>query len=131
MLTQSRWYVRISSRVCAGKATSASILMILPSKGREKRKVYMLTPGMTNYRKVVKNNLGSIGSFQKTSTPPPQRKLGVTPPHIPYECPNTLTVIRNKFFFPPFPDGRIFILGGRVDLFWNNPIPKLQMLSLT
>ena len=39
----------------------------------------------------------------------------------PFGCPNTFTIIRNNFFFPPPPDGRNFLCGGRMDLFWNNP----------
>jgi hypothetical protein len=62
-----------------------------------------------------KNN----GSFQKTSIPPPRRKLEVNPP-TPFGCPNTLTIIRNNFFSPP--DGRNFLCGGSVDLFWNDAI---------
>jgi hypothetical protein len=34
---------------------------------------------------------------------------------------NTLTIIRNIFFSPPPPDGRNFLRGGSVDLFWNDP----------
>ena len=60
----------------------------------------------------------SIGSFQKTSIPPPRRKLEVNPP-TPFGCPNTFTIIRNNFVSPP--DGRNFLRGGSVDLFWNNP----------
>jgi hypothetical protein len=40
-----------------------------------------------------------ICSFQKTSIPPPQRKLEVNPP-TPFGCPNTFTIIRNNFFSP-------------------------------
>jgi hypothetical protein len=61
------------------------------------------------------------GSFQKTSIPPPQRKLEVNPP-TPFGCPNTFTIIRNNFVSPPPLDGRNFLLGESVNLFWNNPI---------
>ena len=40
------------------------------------------------------------GSFQKTSIPPPRRKLYVNPP-TPFGCPNTFTIIRN--IFSPLP----------------------------
>jgi hypothetical protein len=63
-----------------------------------------------------------IGLFQKTSIPPPRRKLEVNPP-TPFGCPNTFTIIRNNFFSPPPPDGRNFLRGGSVDLFWNDPFP--------
>jgi hypothetical protein len=36
--------------------------------------------------------------------------------------PNTLTVIRNNFFSSFPPDGRNFLCGGSVDLFWNDPM---------
>jgi hypothetical protein len=40
------------------------------------------------------------------------RKLEVNPP-TPFRCPHTLTIIiRNKFFSPPFLDGRNFLSGG-------------------
>ena len=42
------------------------------------------------------------GSFQKTSIPPPWRKLEVNPPTL-FKYPTTLTIIRNKFFSPPPP----------------------------
>ena len=64
------------------------------------------------------------GSFQKTSIPPPQRKLEVNPP-TPFGCHNTLTIIRNNSVFPPPPDGRNFLCVVSVDLFWNDPIFKL------
>ena len=51
----------------------------------------------------------------------PRRKLEVNPP-TPFGCPNTFTIIRNNFFFPPPQDGRNFLRGGSVDLFWNDPI---------
>jgi hypothetical protein len=38
-------------------------------------------------------------------------------PLPPFECPNTLAIIRNKFFSPP--EGRNFLLGGRVDPIWD------------
>ena len=52
-----------------------------------------------------------IGSFQKTTIPPPQRKLDVNPP-TPFGCPNTL--------FSPLPlwmaeissGGEVWILSG-------------------
>jgi hypothetical protein len=65
-------------------------------------------------------NVHYIGSFQKTSIPPPQRKLEVNPP-TPFGCPNTFTIIRNNFVSPPPPDGRNFLCGGSVYLFWNDP----------
>ena len=61
------------------------------------------------------------GSFQKTSIPPPRRKLEVNPP-TPFRRPNTFTIIRNNFVSPPPPDSRNFLRGGSVDLFWNDPI---------
>jgi hypothetical protein len=71
-----------------------------------------------------------ICSFQKTSIPPPQRKLEVNPP-TPFGCPNTFTIIRNNFVlkFPPPPDGRNFLRGGSVDLFWNDPFDFLVQKS--
>ena len=33
----------------------------------------------------------------------------------------TFTIIRNNFFSPPPPDGRNFLRGGSMDLFWNDP----------
>ena len=57
-----------------------------------------------------------IRSFQKTSIPPPRRKLEVNPP-TPFGCPNTFTIITNNFFSPLPPDGRNFLRGGSVDLF--------------
>ena len=39
-------------------------------------------------------------------------------------CPNTFTILRNHFFSPP--DGRNFLCGGSVDLFWNDfSLPSL------
>jgi hypothetical protein len=60
------------------------------------------------------------GSFQKTSIPPPRRKLEVNPPTA-FGCPNTFIIIRNNFVSPPPPDGRNFLRGESVDLFWNDP----------
>jgi hypothetical protein len=40
----------------------------------------------------------------------------------PFGCPNTFTIIRHNFFSPPPPDGRNFLCGGSMDLFWNDPI---------
>ena len=71
----------------------------------------------------------SNGSFQKTSIPPPRRKLEVNPP-TPFGCPNTFTIIRNNFFSPPLPDGRNFFRGGSMDLFWNDPMPDIILLCL-
>ena len=65
-----------------------------------------------------------IGSFQKTSIPPPQRKLQVNPP-TPFGCPNTFTIIRNNFFSPPPPDGR-FPPGGECGSFLERPIILLN-----
>jgi hypothetical protein len=59
--------------------------------------------------------------LQKTSIPPPRRKLEVNPP-TPFGCPNTFTIIRNNFVSPPPPDSRNFLRGGSVDLFWNQPM---------
>jgi hypothetical protein len=42
-------------------------------------------------------------------------------PPTPFGCPNTFTIIRNNFFSPPPPDGRNFLRGGSMDLFWNDP----------
>jgi hypothetical protein len=42
----------------------------------------------------------------------------VNPP-TPFGCPNTFTIIRNS---PPPPDGRNFLCGGSMDLFWNDPM---------
>jgi hypothetical protein len=50
-----------------------------------------------------------IGSFQKTSIPPPQRKYEVNP--------------------PPSLDGRNFLHGGSLDLFWNDPFCGLVVNS--
>jgi hypothetical protein len=61
--------------------------------------------------------------IQNASILPPRRKLEGNPP-TPFRCPNTLTIIRNKFFFPPPLDDRNFLLGGRVNLFWNDPFKK-------
>ena len=52
-----------------------------------------------------------IGSFQKTSIPPPQGKLEVNPP-TPFGCPNTLTIIRNNFFPVPLRTAEISSVGG-------------------
>jgi hypothetical protein len=38
----------------------------------------------------------------------------------PLGCPNTFTIIRNNFFSPL--DGRNFLRGGSMDLFWKDPI---------
>ena len=46
------------------------------------------------------------------------RKLTPLPP---FGCPNTFAIIRNNFVFPPPPDGRNFLCGGSMDLFWNDP----------
>jgi hypothetical protein len=70
-----------------------------------------------------KNN----GSFQKTSIPPPQRKLEVNPP-TPFGCPNTFTIIRNNFISPS--DGRNFLCWRSVDFFWNDPIKMHIMKTL-
>jgi hypothetical protein len=72
-----------------------------------------------------------IGSFHKTSIPPPQRKLEVNPP-TPFGCPNTFTIIRNNFFSPPPPDGRnfLFLSGWSVDLFWNDPIIVYKIVTI-
>jgi hypothetical protein len=45
-------------------------------------------------------------------------------PHLPtpFGCPNTITIIRNNLLSPPPPDGRNFLCGGSVDLFWNDPL---------
>jgi hypothetical protein len=48
-------------------------------------------------------------------------------PLTPFGCPNTFTIIRNNFFSPPSPDAGNFLCGGSVDLFWNDPIPGLQI----
>jgi hypothetical protein len=64
----------------------------------------------------------SNGSFQKTSIAPPQRKLEVNPLPPSDILYNTFTIVRNNFVFPPPPDGRNFLRGGSVDLFWNDPI---------
>jgi hypothetical protein len=60
---------------------------------------------------------------------PLRRKYEVNPPTS-FGCPNTFTIIRNNFFSPPPPDGRNFLHGGSMDLFWNDPISvhNLQML---
>ncbi len=39
----------------------------------------------------------------------------------PFGCPNTF-IIRNNFFSPLPLDGRNFLRGGSMDLFWNDPI---------
>jgi hypothetical protein len=70
-----------------------------------------------------------IGSFQKTSIPPPQRKWEVNPP-TPFGCPNTFTIIRNNFFSPPPPDGRNVLRGGSMDLFWNDPFSQFKTGTL-
>ena len=70
-----------------------------------------------------------IGSFQKTSIPPPRRKLEVNPP-TPFECPNAFTIIRNNFFSPPPPDGRNF-LWGECGSFLERPIEYNQYFDNT
>jgi hypothetical protein len=47
--------------------------------------------------------------------------IDVKPP-TPFGSHNTLTIIRNNFFFPPLLDGRNFLLGRSVDLLWNDPL---------
>jgi hypothetical protein len=47
---------------------------------------------------------------------------------FPFGCPNTFTIIRNNFFSPPPSDGRNFLRGGSMDVFWNDPM--VQMLAL-
>jgi hypothetical protein len=79
-----------------------------------------------------KIRLGTInGSFQKTSIPPPRRKLEINPP-VPFGCPviHLLFNIRNNFFSPPPPDGRNFLCGGSVDLFWNDPMNQSLTLFI-
>jgi hypothetical protein len=51
----------------------------------------------------------------------PTEEIGVNP-HTPFRCPNTFTIIRNNFFSPLPPDGRNFLCGGSMDLFWNDPL---------
>jgi hypothetical protein len=41
-----------------------------------------------------------LGHPRKPSIPPPKKKLEANSP-IPFGRPNTLTIIRNKFLFPP------------------------------
>jgi hypothetical protein len=60
------------------------------------------------------------------TVPPPLRKLEVIP--LPHPL-NTLTVIRNKFFFPSLPSGTNFLQGESADLFWNNPMAKPPKLE--
>ena len=63
-----------------------------------------------------------MGHFRKhPSIPPPQMKLEVNPP-TPFGYPNTFTIIRKDVVSPPPPDGRNFLRGGSVDLFWNDPM---------
>jgi hypothetical protein len=52
-----------------------------------------------------------IGSFKKTSMPPPLRKLEVNPP-TPFGCPNTFTIIRNNFVSLPLRTAEISSVGG-------------------
>jgi hypothetical protein len=78
-------------------------------------------PDYSNRRSKIFPNLAWnwIGSFQKTSIPPPQKKLDVNPP-TPFGCPNTaFTIIRNNFISPTPPDGRNFLCGG-VWIFYGN-----------
>ena len=89
------------------------------SKGLPRQKKLERLAGYSMCTKVTEVQC-DIGSFQKTSIPPPRRKLEVNPP-TPFGCPNTFIIIRNNFVFPPPPDGRNFPRGGSVDLFWNDP----------
>ena len=50
-------------------------------------------------------------------------------PPTPFGCPNTLTIIRNKIFCLPTPNGRNFLLGGRGEFFWKNPISNWPIIS--
>jgi hypothetical protein len=57
------------------------------------------------------------------------RKLTPLPPSDVLILANTFTIIRNNFFSPPPPDGRNFLRGGSMDLFWNDPIAiKMETL---
>ena len=73
--------------------------------------------------KNVSDNSKCIGSFQKTSIPPHGGNWKLTPlPPSDVLNANTFTIIRNNFFSPPPLDGRNFLRGGSVDLFWNDPL---------
>jgi hypothetical protein len=73
--------------------------------------------------------VGQLGHSRKHPwIPPPQRKFEVNPP-TPFGCPDTFTIIRNNFFSPPPPDGRNFLRGGSVDLFWNDPLPPPSLCT--
>jgi hypothetical protein len=45
-------------------------------------------------------------------------------------CLNTFAIIRNKFFSPPPPDGRNFLRGGSMDLFWNDPMKSIVYIYI-
>jgi hypothetical protein len=61
------------------------------------------------------------GSFQKTSIPPPRRKLKVNPP-APFGCPDTCIYYYQKQFFLPSPSGRQkFPLWGECGSFLERP----------
>jgi hypothetical protein len=55
-------------------------------------------------------------------TTPQGNNLKLTP-LLPSDVLNNIvtTNIRNNVFSPPPPDGRNFLCGGSVDLFWNDP----------
>jgi hypothetical protein len=62
-----------------------------------------------------------IGSFQKASIPPPQRKLEVNPP-TPFGCPNTFTIIRNNFVSPSPSGQQKFPPWGECGSFLERPL---------
>ena len=63
----------------------------------------------------------SLGRSRKDPYHPHGGNRKLTPP-TPFGCPNTFTIIRNNFSSPPPPDGRNFLRGGSMDLFWNDPM---------
>jgi hypothetical protein len=66
-------------------------------------------------------NRPSLGHSRKHPYHPHGGNWKLTP-LPPSDVLNTFTIITNNFFSPPSPDGRNFLRGGIVDLFWNDPL---------
>ena len=69
-----------------------------------------------------------IGSFQKTSIPPPRRKLEVNPP-TPFGCSNTFTIMRNNFVSPSPSGQQKFPPWGECGSFLERPIGKCAAIT--